>query len=328
MAVNNSTQLIIAVTILFVSTLFSSPVAAEVNTVAENKDNNHSTELAAQYTRKGADTCLKCHDEDYKYPIFPIFYSKHGNPNDKRSPMGQLQCESCHGPGRAHATEPKAGFERAEIIAFGRQSEISYERQNGQCLQCHQGNNRLAWKGSTHEQQNILCVDCHTLHVKKDPLLAGNKQPETCYRCHQKQRAEFERNSVHPVRYGVMICSQCHNPHGSFSDSLLKTNTKNDTCYSCHAEKRGPYLWSHAPVQEDCGNCHEHHGSLHNALLKKRPPLLCQQCHSMATHPSFALDNADLTSSSNSAYLAAKGCLNCHFQVHGSNHPSGVKLMR
>jgi hypothetical protein len=26
--------------------------------------------------------------------------------------------------------------------------------------------------------------------------------------------------------------------------------------------------------------------------------------------------------------LLAKSCLNCHSQVHGSNHPSGVKFMR
>jgi len=28
------------------------------------------------------------------------------------------------------------------------------------------------------------------------------------------------------------------------------------------------------------------------------------------------------------AFLLAGGCINCHSQVHGSNHPSGVKLMR
>jgi hypothetical protein len=31
---------------------------------------------------------------------------------------------------------------------------------------------------------------------------------------------------------------------------------------------------------------------------------------------------------SRSRFAVIKGCLNCHFQVHGSNHPSGVKLMR
>ena len=277
------------------------------------------------YTRKGADTCLKCHDEDYKFPIFPIFYNKHGNRNDPRSPMAQLQCESCHGPGRAHATEPKVGYDRAPIIAFGKKSWASSQKQNGQCLQCHNNHNRQNWTGSAHERQDMLCVDCHQLHKRHDPILQVKQQSDFCYTCHKKQRAEFARTSVHPVRYEKMECSQCHNPHGSITDAMLKTNTKNDTCYRCHAEKRGPYLWTHAPVAEDCGLCHEHHGSIHTPLLKKRAPLLCQQCHSQAGHPSLALDGSTVTS--NSPLVLAKGCMNCHSQVHGSNHPSGVKLM-
>jgi len=29
-----------------------------------------------------------------------------------------------------------------------------------------------------------------------------------------------------------------------------------------------------------------------------------------------------------SPYVLGQNCLNCHSQVHGSNHPSGSKLMR
>jgi DmsE family decaheme c-type cytochrome len=281
-----------------------------------------------QYSRKGADTCLKCHDEYYKYPILPIFYTKHGNPNDPRSPMAQLQCESCHGPGRAHATEPKFGEERAPIISFGRSSWVSKEKQNQQCLQCHNGGSRMAWKGSAHESQDMLCVDCHKLHMRHDPVLAKKQEAETCYKCHTKQRAQFARNSVHPVRYGKMQCSQCHNPHGTFSDALLKTNTSNDTCYVCHAEKRGPFLWAHPPVSEDCGLCHEHHGSIHAPLLKARAPLLCQRCHSASGHPSGAYDSSRLPSGSPSGLLLANSCMNCHYQVHGSNHPGGSALLK
>jgi DmsE family decaheme c-type cytochrome len=279
------------------------------------------------YSRKGADTCLKCHDEDYKYPIYPVFYSKHGDRNDKRTPMAQLQCESCHGPGRAHATEPKVGFKRAKIISFGASGSVGPVEQNNQCIQCHNDNHRLAWVGSSHETQNILCVDCHTLHKRKDPVLDKKQQANACYTCHKKQRAEFARTSSHPVRYGKMICTQCHNPHGSVAGALLKTSTMNDTCYTCHAEKRGPFLWAHAPVAEDCGTCHEHHGSMHPTLLKKRTPLLCQQCHT-AGHASVARTESGLASQTPDAFLLAKSCLNCHSQVHGSNHPSGVKLMR
>ena len=280
------------------------------------------------YSPRGADTCLQCHDEDYDFPVMTIFYTKHGNLNDPRSPMAQMQCESCHGPGRDHAEEPYVGKERGPIINFGRDAAASVEKQNSICLTCHRDSKRMGWEAGAHSKQNMLCVDCHNIHAHNDPVLVAKKQADTCYNCHKQQKAQFERTSVHPVRYGKMQCSQCHNVHGTLSDRLITGNTKNELCYRCHMEKRGPFLWAHAPVQEDCGLCHEHHGSMHTPLLKKRNPLLCQQCHSQVAHPTRAYTPDDINDSFQNTFLLAKGCLNCHFQVHGSNHPSGVKLMR
>jgi DmsE family decaheme c-type cytochrome len=105
--------------------------------------------------------------------------------------------------------------------------------------------------------------------------------------------------------------------------------TVNQTCYTCHAEKRGPFLWEHAPVAEQCTLCHSPHGTVRPSLLIKTPPLLCQQCHTVAGHPSVAYTGAALSSGSgSSAFLLAGSCTNCHSQIHGSNHPSGYKLMR
>jgi DmsE family decaheme c-type cytochrome len=106
--------------------------------------------------------------------------------------------------------------------------------------------------------------------------------------------------------------------------------TLNETCYQCHAEKRGPFLWEHPPAREDCANCHEPHGSNHPSLLVNRMPLLCQQCHMSAFHPSTAYTgvNASAGVSRLDIHAASKSCLNCHSEVHGSNHPSGPRLMR
>lgn len=284
------------------------------------------SEAEPLYTPRGADTCLQCHDEDYDYPVMSIFYTKHGSRKDQRSPMAGLQCEACHGPGGAHAMEPYVGKKRAPIINFGQGAAASVEKQNGMCLSCHRDNKRMAWEAGAHSKQDMLCVDCHAIHARQDPVLASGKQENICYTCHQQQQAQFERTSAHPVRYGKMQCSQCHNVHGTLSTALLVGNTKNATCYRCHMEKRGPFLWAHAPVQEDCGLCHEHHGSMHAPLLKKRSPLLCQQCHSQSGHPSNVYGPNGVQASS--PFLMAKSCLNCHLKVHGSNHPSGVKLMR
>ena len=279
-----------------------------------------------EYTEKGADTCLMCHTEAWPYPIFPIFKTKHANRADKRTPFAGLQCEACHGPGAKHA----ASADKNAINNFRSTSFLSPEQRNRFCLECHKGNARTGWHASTHESNNLACSNCHKIHAERDPVLAKATQPEVCYKCHLKQRADFNKPSAHPVRFAKMTCSECHNPHGSNAAALLVKPTVNQLCYTCHAEKRGPFLWEHAPAAEDCTLCHTPHGSIRTSLLTKNPPLLCQQCHTVATHPNLPFTSAGLPGGGGggSAFLLAGACTNCHSQVHGSNHPSGVKLMR
>jgi len=272
---------------------------------------------AGQYSEKGADTCLMCHTDAWPYPIFPIFKTKHANRADKRTPFAGLQCEACHGPGAKHA----ATTDKNAIISFKQTSFAAVEQANKMCLGCHQGNARIGWIGSTHESNKLMCASCHKLHAERDPLLARATQPEVCYKCHLSVRADFNKPSVHPVRFGLIACSECHSPHGSNTRAMLAKPTVNQTCYTCHAEKRGPFLWEHAPVAEDCTLCHTPHGSPRAALLKKTPPLLCQQCHTVAGHPSVAYTNSALPGGggSGAAFVLAGSCTNCHSQVHGSD---------
>jgi DmsE family decaheme c-type cytochrome len=282
------------------------------------------------YSPKGADTCLECHDaDDVNYSVEAVFKSKHGHRGDKRAPFGAggLQCEACHGPGALHARNKRA----SAINTFKADSKVSLEQRNQVCLTCHQGTSRTGWHASAHERSKVACTDCHKVHRSHgDPVLAKTTEPQVCATCHQEQRADFHKPSSHPVRYGLMSCSGCHAPHGSTAQASLAKATLNQTCYSCHAEKRGPLLWEHAPVAEDCSLCHAPHGSVRPALLTKTPPLLCQQCHSPASHPSVARTSNSLPGgpSGGAAYTIAGSCMNCHSQVHGSNHPSGKYLMR
>jgi DmsE family decaheme c-type cytochrome len=283
------------------------------------------------YTEDGADTCIRCHDEDDEFPVFSIFSTKHGQKSDERTPFADLQCEACHGPGAEHAKRVRANEKQGPILNFGEKSEASSQDQNSQCLGCHENHARAGWMGSSHEMNDVACASCHTIHVARDPVLDARTQPEKCYDCHRKQRAEMSRASVHPVRFGVMTCTDCHNPHDSVADSLLVGDSLNETCFECHTEKRGPYLWEHAPVAEDCSICHVPHGGNHPSLLAKRAPLLCQQCHSQAGHPSLPWSGSGLPGGSEAVgrqFLLGNSCLNCHSRVHGSNHPSGIKLTR
>ena len=286
-----------------------------------------------QYSEKGADTCLYCHDEDSdtaKHTTSALFKSKHARRGDAHGPFGKggLQCEACHGPGANHSIK-----DSKKIPTINSQKADSFmpaAQRNEACLSCHKGTTRNAWHAGAHGRTDIACASCHKIHTGKDPVLAKATEAEVCYTCHKQQRADFHKASAHPVRQGRMACSDCHNAHGTSAVAMLSKPTLNQTCTSCHADKRGPVLWEHAPVAEDCGSCHTSHGSVRNALLVKAAPSLCQDCHTVAGHPSVARTPAGLPGGKGggTAFITAGSCMNCHTQVHGSNHPAGAKLMR
>lgn len=284
-----------------------------------------ATDDEPEYSRTGADTCARCHDEDSDFPVVDIFLTPHAIPGDQRTPFAQAQCESCHGPGGAHAGRVRRGQERPEMINFGRDKETPADEQNAMCTGCHATQLGTGWHGGTHEAAGLVCADCHKVHAARDPVANTAQQPQVCFECHTAQKAASQRYSSHPVRQGKMACGDCHNAHGTLTEHSLHRDNLNDSCYQCHAEKRGPFLWEHAPVTEDCSLCHRSHGSNHPALLTRRAPLLCQQCHSQQGHPAVARTPAGLGRSS---FVSASGCVNCHVQVHGSNHPSGAVLTR
>ncbi|MCP4453259.1 MAG: DmsE family decaheme c-type cytochrome, partial [Planctomycetes bacterium] len=186
----------------------------------------------------------------------------------------------------------------------------------------------FAWHGGDHDYNDISCADCHVSHAARDPVLTTSTQPEVCFDCHRAQRSQSLKPYSHPFTEGKMDCSGCHSAHGETTELQFVRQTLNDTCYACHAEKRGPYLWEHAPAAEDCSTCHDPHGSNHPGMVSLRGPMLCQGCHSQAGHPSLANTPEGLAGESPSQYLLGRNCMNCHTAVHGSNHPSGSKLMR
>ena len=282
----------------------------------------------AKYSREGADTCLACHDDDV---VLAVFRTKHAVPSDPRGPFGhsQLQCEACHGPGDTHAGRVRRGKERPPIaFLFGADSGTPIEAQNGKCLNCHMSDVGFSWHTSAHPSDEVACADCHRSHAATDAVRQTATQPDVCFACHQMQRSETRKAFSHPILEGKMDCMGCHDMHGDSVATQLARLNVNDTCQQCHAEKRGPYLWEHAPVSEDCGLCHAPHGSSHPGMLTKRAPLLCQSCHSQSDHPSVPQDADGLAAATPSRFLLGQSCMNCHTQVHGSNHPSGSKLMR
>ncbi|ROQ20731.1 DmsE family decaheme c-type cytochrome [Marinimicrobium koreense] len=282
-------------------------------------------EALPAFSDQGADTCLRCHSGD---TVEGIFSTPHAVASDPGTPFAQQQCESCHGPGGDHAGRLRPGQERPAPLAFAHQGSVNREQEVAICLSCHQSQERNHWQGSVHERQGLTCTSCHSVHTPHDPVMNRQEQASVCFDCHTRERAQSLQASAHPMRQGQMACTECHQPHGTLNDAMLVRGTLNETCLECHAEKRGPFLWEHAPAAEDCASCHVPHGSNHASLLRRRAPLLCQECHSRAGHPSIAQTGERLPEGRPSAALLGGSCTNCHSQVHGSNHPSGRNLSR
>ncbi len=278
--------------------------------------------LAPQALAADEPGCLDCHTADEGDAVHAVFSSAHGSIDGG----GAAVCTTCHGPSAAH---DRRGRREAPDVSFGPKWTSEPAEQNASCLNCHEGSGgKMLWLGSEHEQENLVCADCHNSHAAQDPAMNEQLAGEQCVSCHTRQRAQMKLPSRHPIAEGKTACTDCHNPHGSSTDADLHQVTLNENCYSCHEEKRGPLLWEHEPVTEDCSTCHSPHGSVNDRLLTARGPALCQQCHSAAFHPSLPYGAEGLPSGSSNPNLLGKNCMNCHSQVHGSNHPSGARLTR
>jgi len=244
-------------------------------------------------------------------------------------------CEACHGPGSAHSANPT---ESGSILAFTHGAETPVESQNAACLQCHLEGRRLHWPGSAHDAENVGCSDCHNPMQKQSArgLLRLATVNATCFSCHPSQRNQFRKRSHMPLLEGKLDCVDCHEPHGSVTPPLLMADDVNQLCTRCHPAQRGPFLWEHAPVTENCLNCHLPHGSNRESLLVSSPPFLCQQCHVQLDGFSLELGHANnLLTAGNlengdqpDVRMLNRGCVNCHSQIHGSNHPSGARFHR
>jgi DmsE family decaheme c-type cytochrome len=156
--------------------------------------------------------------------------------------------------------------------------------------------------------------------------------PELCYDCHSDVRAASYMPSHHPVAEGVLTCQDCHNPHGGEVTFAMNDDGR-ELCFSCHADKEGPFLYEHAPVNEDCMLCHTPHGSVADNLLIQSEPALCLNCHAMHFHGTVegvdgpfstpqAPERAGISTPDGFKQAMLTKCTQCHTEIHGSDMPS------
>ena len=269
------------------------------------------------------DVCADCHDE-----IAEAFANTaHGIYFLSRPALAEYGCESCHGSAAQHIEEGTA----ESIINPARHDQFGGKEM---CLTCHDDAGFDDWAFSHHNTGGLNCADCHQMHADVGVHAQSLKAelPGLCYDCHTGVRAAFVMPSHHPVREGMLDCSDCHAPHGG-TVSLTHEGSGRELCFSCHADKEGPFVYEHAPANEDCMLCHTPHGSVANDLLREGEPALCLNCHAMHFHATvegvdgpFSAPQAPERTGISTPDGWKRGmltkCTQCHTGIHGTDMPS------
>lgn len=258
----------------------------------------------------GSDTCKACHAaEAASYERGPHWRTETAK---NKGPQWH-GCESCHGPGKEHV---EGGGDPSKIGSF---AALLTKKASEHCLQCHYRNEgHQSFLRSAHLSNDVGCTTCHSIHASKAHFLLVSSEPRLCYGCHQSVEPDFSKPAHHRVNEGLMSCSDCHNPHGSFLPHNLRTSSwQGAVCVRCHTDTAGPFVFEHAPLkQQGCVACHNPHGSTNPHLLA-RPQInqLCLECHSTILAASLA---PGVPTFHNQA-TRYQQCILCHVAVHGSN---------
>jgi predicted CXXCH cytochrome family protein len=237
----------------------SPPTESTVASVQSPTAQADSTQpAAAGYA--GTETCVTCHTDQ------PV-HGPHARVVDARAPMAKQGCESCHGPGKAHAD---AGGDPELMRAF---REMSPDDVNSTCTTCHNRSDHAMWDGSSHQARNLTCTTCHSVHAPKSETaqLVKATPMQVCADCHRDKVAKVDRSGHMPVREGKMTCATCHDPHGSANERML-VQKQPFMCQRCHSHQRHPgTLYDNRVVgtsnrifARSCVTCHSQvHGTNH-----------------------------------------------------------------
>jgi DmsE family decaheme c-type cytochrome len=286
-------------------------LAAPVSSFPAQDSQVKKTEKSAEASRyAGSETCKTCHEDIYN----SFEKTRHWNAKSKTGQGIAAQgCEACHGPGNEHV---EGGGDKTKIFVF---ETASAKEVSARCLECHaKGKDQMNFARSAHHQSGISCLTCHSSHhAKTDEFLLVKAQPELCYTCHLKMKAQFNMPFHHRVEEGLVQCSDCHNPHGGFIGKQLRSAAARDTvCFTCHVDKQGPFVFEHQPIKpEGCEACHSPHGSPNPHMIKtSNLNILCLKCH---TGSSFS--SASGTPDFHNQAAQFQACTICHAAIHGSN---------
>ena len=246
------------------------------NAVAENQQAVNAPQsvaaTAASSNYVGAETCATCHQDQVK--------GLAGNPHSKlaleHGGKG-VTCEGCHGPGKAHVD---SGGDATKIFRF---TTATPKQVAERCLTCHVGDHPN-FERTAHGDALVGCTSCHSIHkAEAQTALLKESQPALCYQCHTDIKAAFAEPFHHRVNEGLIKCSDCHDPHGTFQPQMLQH--ERDAGRDLHQvpHRHGGAMGLRASAHQDRGLYHRAIFRMDRRILacltRNNVNCLCLQCH-------------------------------------------------
>jgi len=153
-----------------------------------------------------------------------------------------VQCESCHGPGLEHVTNPDAVQPQGSIAILDETGQPTKT-----CAECHSGVHTpfaQEWATSRHATVNTS---------------AKNNTSTSCLNCHSGQGAlaawgvtdnYIEKTAARADHVGI-TCAVCHDPHAKENEAQLRfpINVPDEDlnlCMKCHNRRSNPEVGSAA----------------------------------------------------------------------------------
>lgn len=225
------------------------------------------------------ESCYGCHSVGANGNFVTDENVGHAATNDER--YEDVQCESCHGPGLQHVTNPDATQPLASI-------EVGVDLTSG-CGECHQGAHNPfveEWSQSRHGNRGNHAIEnesCQGCHEGRGALRAFGVNADYI---------EKDESEVVPI-----TCAVCHDPHDPTNEGQLRfpvdvRNVDENLCMKCHQRRAVPDPTSsrgpHSPqgpllLGEDVGwrppNFQYANGEIVGTHGTERNPRLCATCH-------------------------------------------------
>jgi predicted CXXCH cytochrome family protein len=198
--------------------------------------------------------CMFCHNG---YPQIEEGADAAGTaPVFRGSIPSGIDCQRCHGPGRAHIQAMQSGKTPEGTIV--NPARLSRERQLELCMQCHLETTSFRLPSAiTRYTRGIFSyrpgepLADYSLHFDQPPKSGHDDKFEIAHAAYRlRQSACFQKSDP------SMLCTTCHNPHDiPRGEEAARHYTA--VCLRCHAEVVQKLVASNRhTASQDCTGCH------------------------------------------------------------------------